>query len=369
MENLLIVGITCSLLLTLLVIAKEKKSSSDRLFLTWLVVLTVHFSLLYIRYSGLHWEYPHFLGLDTSFGLLHIPILFLYIRSLTSSDSVKLAELVLHFTPFIIINVPLVTDFYFLSIEDKKLVYTAALEVRRISITDVLIILQSVLYFYFSVRAVNLYHARIKASFSALEGINLFWIQKIIVVFAVGFGLKLLFNLLVLIGFAEVVFFEKAVVGVFCLLLLYLGYHGIRSTSIFDKNQMHSTEKNQYGKSGLKQKEILEHVGGLKKYMESKKPYLNDNLTLSELAEKLDLSSNHLSQVINQGVGKSFYDFINEYRVEEVKEKLSSGDYAHLKLLAIAFECGFKSKSTFNTFFKKTVGVTPSEFRNNSLQK
>ena len=369
MENLLIVGITCSLLLTLLVIAKEKKSLSDRLFLSWLLVLTVHFSLLYVRYSGLHWEYPHFLGLDTSFGLLHIPILFLYIRSLTSEDRPKLAELVIHFTPFMIINIPLATDFYFLSAEDKKLVYTAALEVRRISITDVLIILQSVLYFYFSVRAVNLYHARIKASFSALEGINLFWIQKIIVVFAVGFGFKMIFNLLVFAGFIEGEIFEKSVVGVFCLLLLYLGYHGIRSTSIFQKHQVPSTEKNQYEKSGLKQDDILAHLSRVEKFMESEKPYLNENLTLSELGEELNLSVNHLSQVINQGAEKSFYDFINEYRVREVKKKLSSGDYAHLKLLAVAFECGFKSKSTFNTFFKKTTGVTPSDFRNHSLQK
>ena len=94
------------------------------------------------------------------------------------------------------------------------------------------------------------------------------------------------------------------------------------------------------------------------------KPFLNENLSLSLLAEKSEILQSHISQVINQHFQMHFYDFINRYRVEEAKEKLSSSDFDHLSVLGIAFDCGFKSKSSFNRYFKKHTGVSPTEFKN-----
>ena len=97
--------------------------------------------------------------------------------------------------------------------------------------------------------------------------------------------------------------------------------------------------------------------------MEKEKPYLEMGLTLAVLAGKLFVSSNHLSQVINEKLNKSFFDFVNGYRVEEAKRLLVSPLSSRLSILGIGMEAGFSSKSAFYTSFKKLTGMTPSKFK------
>lgn len=106
-----------------------------------------------------------------------------------------------------------------------------------------------------------------------------------------------------------------------------------------------------------------EHYHNLLHLMEEEKLYQNPNLSMSLLAEKMELSNGYLSQIINQKEGKNFFDFVNTYRVEEVKRNLMDEKFAHYSILGIGMESGFKSKSTFNAVFKKMVGQTPSAFR------
>ena len=96
--------------------------------------------------------------------------------------------------------------------------------------------------------------------------------------------------------------------------------------------------------------------------MDSNKPYLKNDLKISELADALAVPAYHLSQVINDEFLVNFYDFINKYRVEEAK-KLLIEDNRNYKILAIAYEVGFNSKATFNRVFKKFTDLTPSEFK------
>jgi len=89
--------------------------------------------------------------------------------------------------------------------------------------------------------------------------------------------------------------------------------------------------------------------------------YRDNQLTLTKLAQITGISTHHLSEVLNQHAGKNFNQFVNAYRVEEVCERLKSGTKENL--LDLAFNAGFSSKSTFNTFFKKATGLTPTRFR------
>jgi AraC-like DNA-binding protein len=97
-------------------------------------------------------------------------------------------------------------------------------------------------------------------------------------------------------------------------------------------------------------------------YFDKETPYLNPELTLSDLATKLKTNTSILSQVINTGFGKNFNDFVNEYRVETFKSKIKTPQYQHLTMLAVAFECGFNSKTTFNRAFKKSTNQNPSDY-------
>ena len=105
------------------------------------------------------------------------------------------------------------------------------------------------------------------------------------------------------------------------------------------------------------------HYRNLLTLMEKEKLYQNPDLSMSILAKKMGLSNGYLSQIINQKEGKNFFDFVNAYRVEEVKRHLLDEKYAHYSILGIGLEAGFKSKSTFNAVFKKMVGKTPSAFK------
>lgn len=109
--------------------------------------------------------------------------------------------------------------------------------------------------------------------------------------------------------------------------------------------------------------ENLELIYKLKKLMIDDKLYLDSNLKIITLANKLNIPSHKLSNLLNSGLKKSFYDFVNYYRVEHVKNMLLNKKYDHLTILAIALESGFNSKSTFNDIFKKITKTTPKEFK------
>lgn len=106
------------------------------------------------------------------------------------------------------------------------------------------------------------------------------------------------------------------------------------------------------------------HYQALLNLMKTEKPYLDFDLNMTSLALKMNLSNGYLSQIINKKEGLNFYDFINKYRVEELKNRLVNKEYSHLNLYGLAMDCGFKSKSTFNAVFKKMTGCTPSEYKN-----
>ena len=121
--------------------------------------------------------------------------------------------------------------------------------------------------------------------------------------------------------------------------------------------------RSKYEKTRLNEDTAQKHLDALLIHMESARPFLRSSLTLQELADELSIASHHLSQVINDRLDRNFFDFVNGYRVQDVQEKLRDPQTQHLTLLAIAYDSGFSSKSSFNTVFKKHTRMTPSQFR------
>ena len=126
-------------------------------------------------------------------------------------------------------------------------------------------------------------------------------------------------------------------------------------------------ESRKYAKSGLSPETASAYVEALSRLMDNNKCYRDSELTLPQLANKLNISAHNLSEVLNTQLQQNFFDFINRYRVDEVKVKLADAAYAHVKILAVAFDAGFNSKTAFNTIFKNMTGYTPSEYRNQVL--
>ncbi|HEX8577808.1 MAG TPA: helix-turn-helix domain-containing protein [Flavobacterium sp.] len=123
------------------------------------------------------------------------------------------------------------------------------------------------------------------------------------------------------------------------------------------------TSKKQIPKRPIEDGKLQELKIALLHVMENKKPFLDRELNLVKLAAMMDISSHQLSYLINAGFNENFYQFINRYRIEEAKKFILDESMSHLSFQGIGLEVGFKSRSVFNTTFKKCTGQTPSEYK------
>jgi AraC-like DNA-binding protein len=127
-------------------------------------------------------------------------------------------------------------------------------------------------------------------------------------------------------------------------------------------------QRHKYAKSGLNTEQLFEYKNRLEKIMRTQKAFLRSDLTLPTLAVEVDCSVNHLSQVINSGFGVSFFDYLNQYRIEHAKRLLATLDGQSSAILNIAFTVGFNSNSAFYAAFKKYVGQTPAQYRRSQMK-
>lgn len=154
--------------------------------------------------------------------------------------------------------------------------------------------------------------------------------------------------------------------------VILIGYFGLKQKVIFFAESIIVSgdiieAQTKYSGSRLKDSEAKLYVEKINKHMELSKPYLNPDLTLLQLASDLAITPHILSQIINDQYKLNFFDFVNEYRVREFKDAVVDPKNKSFSLLGIAFECGFNSKSTFNRMFKKSTGLTPSQFKEATL--
>mgnify|MGYP002779807909 CR=1 FL=1 len=221
------------------------------------------------------------------------------------------------------------------------------------------IILQ-VVYFYRSLRLYRHYRAWTKTQFSDIESVSFKWYRNFLIVLVAGVladWLHVLIDALFDLPF-EQDWWDNLLMVV---LIYYVAIAGFaqaqpsRQVAFKDKPEPEpvvTEPQPDYG--GWKAK--------IDRLMQEQQPYLQPELTLADVAHQLKTNASMLSGVINGVYRKNFNDFINEYRVEELKRQIRNPQNKHLTLLAVAFECGFNSKSTFNRAFKNTAGVTPKEF-------
>ena len=128
-----------------------------------------------------------------------------------------------------------------------------------------------------------------------------------------------------------------------------------------EKNTLEVSER-KYQKPLFDKKLLEKYRKQLNRLIVREEPYLDPNLTLRDMAEMLEIPPNHLSQLLNEGFDKNFSEFVNSYRLETFKSKVVDPSQRHLTILALAYDSGFNSKTVFNTYFKKTMGITPRTY-------
>ncbi len=120
--------------------------------------------------------------------------------------------------------------------------------------------------------------------------------------------------------------------------------------------------KDKYGSSSLKGTNEIKLFNNLNVLLSKEKVYLNSELSLKQVADRLQTNTKYLSQVVNKHFGSNFQTYLNTFRVEEAKKKVLDPALSHLTLYGIALQCGFKNKSTFYKVFKDITGLTPRAF-------
>jgi AraC-like DNA-binding protein len=123
-----------------------------------------------------------------------------------------------------------------------------------------------------------------------------------------------------------------------------------------------------YLKSNLSEDETARIMNSLETLMQEQKPYLDAAINIDSLATMVGSNRHHLSQVLNERLKKSFYDYINHFRIEEAKLLLADPGRLRHKIASIAYDAGFNSLSTFNDVFRKSTGLTPSQYRKQPVE-
>ncbi len=320
-------------------------------------------------------EFPEFIGATFAFPHLYGPIFYIYARLISSGEKHFDKKYFLHFIPFLLVNI---YGFMFAFLESNEF----KIQLVKGDIASMLPAFEffnyfkpihGIIYVYFTIDIVSKYHKKIKNNYSNIEKINLDWLRYLNIGLIVSWGIVALSYLANAVldntdNFDQLIYLSASI------LIYSIGYMSLRQPQILAQNideevkedevkDSKLDERKSYQKSGLTDKVADELLQKLISLMEDEKPYLDCELTLQDLAEKLSISTHNLSEVINTKLNKNFYDFINSYRVEEVKLRLADEDSKNYSIIAIAFDSGFNSKSSFNTTFKKYNNMTPSQYR------
>jgi len=363
-EPILYIGISQSFFAGLLIATKKPVTIANRLLATWLFMICIELIFALINSKVL--EMYSFQFITFTYG----PLLYLYVRFMTDPGKKFNWLSLLHFIPFIVFFIisvifrsePLVRDLRGFFVPDKflslRLVYGLSF---FLSIT---------IYSSLTFIEIKRHQKNLKNLVSYTSGvITLNWLKVISISFYSAYFILFILGGLNMIG--NYIPFDPYFIIFFFITVFSFAYsfYGIKQPVIFgqelsiDVNNDNKKEVSKYQKSGLKEEQANEYLRILLDCMEKNKPYLNNNLSINDLSVITGIPRHHITQVLNEKYGKNFFTFVNEYRVKEVISRLSDPKYSSYTLLAIAFDSGFNSKATFNSFFKNYTGLTPSEYR------
>lgn len=270
----------------------------------------------------------------------------------------------LFFLPFVMELIARIAVFFTFLISGPFSKETFYQRVMFLNTVELIAGIYSLVVLIYAIKALKVYEQKLYEHFSNVEDRSLAWLKNTLII---GLALALLWLVVTMTDYSQETFsLNLALVTLIGLTVLigWVGYsmiirQDLLVTSIFAV----SDKSEELDESTELSSKTDEYYSQLIRLMNDEKIYQNPQLSMSILAERLTLSNSYLSQIINQKEGKNFFDFVNHYRIEEVKEKIKDPNYEHFSILGIAQEVGFKSKSTFNAVFKKKTGMTPSAFR------
>lgn len=356
---------------TLLLFQKKPRKLHDNILIVWLVYLGLFIGSYSLYSHKLFTEFNILSANFISLFLLQGIFLYLYASRLVSKQYGFNKKLLLHLLPFIVFNLYLIGASLLPNFANEirlENVHTNVHHPLLFQLFLIMTLLSGPFYFVLTLRLFRKHEINVFNNFSSTEDFNIKWLRKLTIVFGAIWTVLIIvtvihhvFNLFPMVFCTDSLFLALSV------FVILIGYFGLKQKVIFESESQQQSvfinEKMKYAGSTLKKDETIEYTEKLVKYMQLEKPYLNPELTLTHLALAIDISAHHLSQIINEQFKLNFFEYINQFRVEEVKLRINNPKFNNYSLLGIALDSGFNSKSSFNRIFKKFTNQTPSQFK------
>lgn len=366
-DVLILIGISQGLVTSALLLTSNQNHHSKRILgIAVLVFCLVNFKVV-LHTSGL-WDIPFFRYFPVAVELLLPPLVYFYILSLTKPNFTLSRNQVWHLLPGLIYAV---YDLVLYIVTLSEPTMSAKRQIADMmqfdlsnEIGDYLIVILTCTYAVLGTKAIHNYINWLK-QFKNYTSLPIYRWLKSIIIWCVLLASVLLINQLLTalsLAMSEPMYRWRFFNLLVALVTYYIGFVGYKN----DNLNIHSAQQNLTKISQkLSQSQLINLEAALIEKLEQESSYLNNALTIKQLANELDTTSENLSLVINQKFGMTFRDLLNKYRVEHVKQALRHNRENPKSILDIALAAGFNSQASFYRAFKKIEGISPSAYKQN----
>ncbi len=375
-DFILVTGIILALLSIISLIRRGEKETHQKILALIFLLFLFEFLFFYAVLHKVKWLFLFTFLIEDPIALFIGPLILMYIKSIYASRIFAIQRLWTHFIPgalyLFFISLP---AFYYLLTDNIIFDYIILLD-KNLYLLNILII-SPLVYSIISLRLLHTYKQVANQNFSNLEEKDLKWIGRLLI------GVLIVCVIDLSTSFYELVYGELEwdtgflTVVALTALVAYLAFYGISQSEILvpefllqrmETKQVaprNNTSEKPLANMDLAEIEIIRER--LNEALEKQRIFLDSNLTLGKLSKSVGTTDKKLSNFLNQHLNSSFYDLINRYRVEEVKRLMNSNDFSNYTLLGLAYEAGFKSKTSFYRVFKRITGLSPAEYKKGSL--
>lgn len=364
-------GIAQSIFAAFFSFFKKPGSIADKILGGWLIAISLLFILNLIKTQIQIKDDLWPISVSIS---ITLPIfLYLYTKYITKEYSKFELKDFFHFIPSLV-SILILSTFFSPEITglDSFVSYYGKLEGLR-KIIGWLFICCLWIYSMVAVIRIFRYKKQIANTYSFKSTkINLIWLQFVVISYLLFYHIIIIISgfqiNIALINHIEI--FRSGALLVF---LYVLSFGGLRQQQLISEDNnltinkaidVHKPNDDQYLKSKLKDTLAKEYLSKLIDFMNTHEIWMDNELSIAKVADKSEIPRHYITQILNQYLQKNFNTFVNEYRIEYAKKLMNSEKYSNWSILAIAYESGFNSKATFNSFFKKYTGITPTEYKN-----